>query len=194
MALLPSDKMVGSLVGRLEVVCGPMYSGKSEELMRRLRRAEIAGYKVALFKWAGDHRYKREKVVSHAGREMIALPVDDLGFLALHSLGYDVVGIDEGQFFPNLTAIAEAMSKKQIVIISGLDMTYRGEPFGDMPTLLAIADRIDKLSAVCHSCGADASMTQRLINGKPAPFSGPTVQVGGLESYEARCRKCFEQG
>lgn len=171
-----------------------MYSGKSEELMRRLRRAEIAGYKVGLFKWAGDHRYKREKVVSHAGSEMVAHPVDDLGVLVLSALGYDIVGIDEGQFFSGLAPIAMAMAKKQTVIVSGLDMTYRGEPFGDMPILLAVADRIDKLSAVCHSCGADATLTQRLIDAKPAPFSGPTVQVGGLDTYEARCRRCFETG
>lgn len=170
-----------------------MFSGKSEELLRRLRRAEIAGKKVVLLKWVGDGRYKHDVVVSHAGSEMDAIPVDDAGSIALLSLGYDVVGIDEGQFFEGLATVVPALAKKQTIIVSGLDMTYRGDPFGDMPTLLAIADRIDKLNAVCHSCGEDANLTQRLLNGKPAPFSGPTVQVGGIETYEARCRSCFEK-
>lgn len=178
--------------GRLEVVCGPMYSGKSEELMRRLRRAQIAGKTVALFKPQIDSRYKKRSVVSHAGREMEALETSSAESLLVAALGYDVLGIDEVQFLDGAVEPIRKMAERQIVIVAGLDMTYRREPFGDMPTLLAIADSIEKLTAVCHMCGADATLTQRLINGKPASFSGPTVQVGGLDSYEARCRRCFE--
>lgn len=180
-------------MGRLEVVCGPMFSGKSEELMRRLRRARIAGKSVALFKPHFDKRYKHNRVVSHAGQEMDAILVSTAATLPMDSLGYDVVGIDEVQFIDSIIdPILEMTRRKQIVIVAGLDQTYRREPFGDIPTLLALADSIEKLTAVCHSCGADATLTQRLIDGHPAPFSGPTVQVGGLESYEARCRRCFQ--
>lgn len=179
-------------MGRLEVVTGPMYSGKSEELMRRLRRAQIGGKTVVLFKPHLDKRYKHNQVVSHAGREMDAVLVSTASTLTVDSLGYDVVGIDEVQFIEDILEPIKRMAERQTVIVSGLDMTFRREPFGEVPTLLAIADRIDKLTAVCHACGADATLTQRLIDGKPAPFLGPTVQVGGLESYEARCRRCFE--
>lgn len=182
------------MTGRLEVITGPMFSGKSEELMRRLRRLQIAGYTVGLFKPDIDHRYKREKVVSHNGAEMSAITIRSVPDLYIQAIGYDVVGVDEIQFFDNVVSIVQDLTKKSIVIVSGLDMTYRAEPFGDIPTLLAIAERIDKLSAVCHNCGADATRTQRLLDGKPAPFSGPTVQVGGIESYEARCVRCFEVG
>jgi thymidine kinase len=171
-----------------------MFSGKSEELLRRLRRAQIAGKKTLLLKWHGDGRFKKDAVVSHSGSEMDAFPVDDLGTLTLLSLGYDVVGIDEIQFFEAPAPIVQALAKKRIVIVSGLDMTFRGEPFGDMPVLLAVADRIDKLTAICHSCGLDATLTQRLVDGKPAPFSGDTIQVGGLDTYEARCRACWRPG
>lgn len=181
-------------MGRLEVITGPMFSGKSEELLRRLRRAAIAGYNVGLFKPDIDHRYKREKVVSHNGVEMTAIPVKSANDLYLQALGFDVVGVDEVQFIENIVDTLRQVSKKAIVIVSGLDMTYRAEPFGDIPTLLAIAERIDKLTAVCHKCGLDASRTQRLVDGKPASFAGPTVQVGGIESYEARCGQCFEKG
>lgn len=179
-------------MGRLEVITGPMFSGKSEELMRRLRRSQIAGYKVGLFKPDIDHRYKREKVVSHNGTEMHAVLVKSESDLHIQAFGYDVIGVDEVQFIENVVQTIRDLAKNNIVIVSGLDMTYRAEPFGEMPTLLAIAERVDKYTAVCHSCGADATRTQRLLDGKPAPFSGPTVQVGGVESYEARCLKCFQ--
>lgn len=180
------------MTGKLEVITGPMFSGKSEELMRRLRRAQIAGRTVALFKPKVDSRYKRTSVVSHAGREMEALEINSAERLLVDTLGFDVVGIDEVQFLEGIVKPIEKMVERQVVIVSGLDMTFRREPFGDLPVLLALADEVHKLTAVCHSCGADATLTQRLIDGKPAPFSGPTVQVGGLESYEARCRRCFE--
>lgn len=181
-------------MGRLEIIVGPMFCGKSDELMRRLRRAQIAGKSVVLFKPYLDKRYKHNRVVSHSGQEMDAQLVSTASTLTVDSLGYDVVGIDEVQFFEDILDPIKIMTaRKQIVIASGLDQTYRREPFGDVPILLALADSIDKLAAVCHSCGSEsATLTQRLINGKPAPFSGPTVQVGGLEAYEARCRQCHE--
>lgn len=180
-------------MGRLEVVVGPMYSGKSEELLRRLRRAEIGGNTVVVVKPDIDSRYSKKHVVSHAGTKMPAMILRDSAEIRLQTLGYDVVGIDEIQFFDDVDLVnnLEIMAKRQVIIASGLDMTYRGEPFGQVPTLLAVADSILKLSAVCHSCGKDATMTQRLIDGKPAPATGPTVQVGGLDSYEARCRGCW---
>lgn len=181
-------------MGRLEVITGPMFSGKSEELMRRLRRAQIAGYNVGLFKPLIDSRYKKDKVVSHNGTEMKAHLVEG-NDLPVNTIGFDFVGIDEVQFLDNVVESVQHMTHRgQIVIVSGLDMTYRAEPFGTMPILLAIAERVDKLTAVCHSCGADATRTQRLVDGKPASFAGPTVQVGGIESYEARCVRCFETG
>lgn len=181
------------MTGRLEVIVGPMFSGKSEELMRRLRRAQIAGKSVVVFKPQFDKRYKHNRVVSHNGTEMDAILVSDVTQLRVDAFGYDVVGIDEIQFIEGAVEHVMLMAARgQVVIVSGLDQTYRREPFGEIPTLLALGDRIDKLSAVCHACGADATLTQRLIDGKPAPFAGPTVQVGGLDSYEARCRKCFE--
>jgi thymidine kinase len=180
--------------GRLEVICGPMFSGKSEELMRRLRRADIAGYNVTLVKPAIDGRYGDRHVKSHSGMAMLATSVNTAGGIPVHAFSYGVVGIDEGQFFDDddFVEIVQESAKKRIVIISGLDMNFRCEPFGHMPTLLAVADRVDKLTAICHKCGGDATLTQRLVDGKPAPFQGPTVLVGGFESYEARCRNCFE--
>jgi thymidine kinase len=172
-----------------------MYSGKSEELLRRLRRAEIAGHKVGVIKPDIDNRYDAFSVVSRAGVSKTAILVSSSSDIKLKGLGFDVLGVDEAQFFdPDIVDVLSQMSTRQVVIVSALDMTYRREPFGSVPILLAIADRVDKLTAVCHSCGADATLTQRLIDGKPASFGGPTVQVGGLESYEARCRGCFRAG
>lgn len=185
---------MGRYRGRLEVITGPMFSGKSEELLRRLRRAEIAGNNVAVLKPAIDDRYDKDHVISHAGTKMQALVVDDKpGEIRRHAFPYSVVGIDEGQFFTYERFMSEVrfLAISRIVIISGLDMTFAREPFGQMPELLAVAERIDKYSAVCHSCGEDANYTQRLIDGAPAPLSGPIIQVGGLESYEARCAHCF---
>jgi thymidine kinase len=169
-----------------------MFSGKSEELLRRLRRAEIAGNKVGVVKPDIDNRYDAFSVVSRAGVSKEAIIARNSSDVKLKGLGYDVLGVDEAQFFDaDIVDILSQMATRQIVIVSALDMTYRREPFGSVPTLLAIADRVDKLTAVCHRCGVEATLTQRLIDGKPAPFDGPTVQVGGIESYEARCRGCF---
>lgn len=178
------------------MIVGPMYSGKSEELLRRLRRAEIGQYKVAAIKLDIDDRYAEDKVVSHAGSFRDAFLVRNAADITLKTFAYDVVGVDEVQFFtdPDLIDILQGMAQRQVVICSGLDQTFRGEPFGYVPQLLALADRIDKLTAVCHVCGQDATKTQRLVNGRPAPFTGSTIQIGGYDTYEARCRKCWQEG
>jgi thymidine kinase len=182
--------------GWLEVVCGPMFSGKSEEMMRRLRRAEIAGQRVLLFKPKVDDRFDVHDVVSHAGVRMSAVAVDSAAELVARSHGCDVVGIDEVQFFrpeivPAALALAESGAR---VVASGLDQDFRRLPFGPMPALLAHAEFVDKLQAVCHRCGGPASTTQRLVDGRPAPYSGDTVVIGAAEQYEARCRDCHEPG
>jgi thymidine kinase len=182
---------------RLEVITGPMFSGKSEELIRRLTRAKIAGKKIMVVKPNLDTRYDKDHVTSHSGSSwrsygvQVDRPQDVLGY----GVGEDILAIDEVQFFD--PAIVEVImhlveEKNVTVIVTGLDMTYRKEPFGIMPDLMARADEVLKLNAVCASCGEDAMMTQRLVNGNPAPSSGPTVMIGGLDSYEARCRKCHQ--
>ena len=182
--------------GWLEVICGPMFSGKSEEMIRRLRRAEIAGQRVVIFKPRIDDRYDAADVVSHAGVRMRAVAVDGVAELVARSAGHDVVGIDEVQFFDG--AIVEAslgLADRGVrVVVSGLDQDFRRLPFGVMPELLAHAEFVDKLQAVCHRCGGTATTTQRLVDGRPAPYSGDTVVVGAAEQYEARCRDCHEPG
>ena len=182
--------------GWLEVVCGPMFSGKSEEMIRRLRRAEIAGQRVLLFKPRIDDRYDAADVVSHAGVRMSAVPVDGCAELIARARGCDVVGIDEVQFFePTIVDAALALADGGVrVIAAGLDQDFRRLPFGPMPELLARAEFADKLQAVCHRCGGPATTTQRLVDGRPAPYSGETIVVGALDTYEARCRDCHEAG
>ena len=182
--------------GWLEVVCGPMFSGKSEELIRRLRRAEIGGQRALIVKPLIDDRYDVGHVVSHAGAKMRAVTAatsDDVRRLAS---GYDAVGIDEVQFFDDelVEAVDGLVRSGARVVAAGLAQDFRGLPFGSMPHLLCVAEFVDKLEAVCHRCGGPATLTQRLLDGKPAPFSGETVQIGALDSYEARCRACFEPG
>jgi thymidine kinase len=173
-----------------------MFSGKSEEMIRRLRRAEIAGQKVLLFKPRIDDRYDAHDVVSHAGVRMAAIPVDGSVELIARSRGYEVIGVDEVQFFE--TSIVDAALSLadggMRVIAAGLDQDFRRQPFGPMPELLARAEFADKLQAVCHRCGGPATTTQRLVDGRPAPYSGETIVVGSLDSYEARCRDCHEAG
>jgi thymidine kinase len=182
--------------GWLEVVCGPMFSGKSEEMIRRLRRAEIAGQSVVIFKPRIDDRYDAADVVSHAGIRMRALPVGSVAELLVAGHGFDVVGIDEVQFFERdvVAATLELADAGARVIAAGLDQDFRREPFGPMPELLAHAEFVDKLQAVCHRCGGGATTTQRLVDGRPAPYSGATIVVGANEQYEARCRDCHEAG
>ena len=182
--------------GWIEVVCGPMFSGKSEELIRRLRRAEIAGQRVLIVKPQIDDRYDIAHVVSHSGSRMRAIGVADSADIPTFAAGCDVVGVDEVQFFdPRVVEVCVALADGGLrVIAAGLDTDFRAEPFGPMPGLLARAEMVDKLQAVCHRCGGPATRTQRLVNGVPAPFSGDTIQVGALDAYEARCRGCFEPG
>lgn len=180
--------------GRLEVICGPMFAGKSEEFIRRLRRADIANQKTLIFKPILDTRADDE-VTSHNGNRLKAIPLADpkdiLTFpdLAMH----DVIAIDEAQFFsadivPVIRTLV-AMGKR--VIIAGLDLDYRSEPFGPMPLILALADSVTKLQAICIVCGEDACRSQRIINGKPARYDDPIIMVGAEEAYQARCKKCF---
>ena len=182
--------------GSLEVVCGPMFSGKSEELIRRVRRAEIAGLRALIVKPAVDDRYDVGHVVSHGGAKMRAVTAAASADVRRLVAGYEAVGVDEVQFFDDgiVEAISELVDRGVRVVAAGLAQDFRGLPFGPMPILLAIADYVDKLEAVCHRCGGPATLTQRLVDGKPASFAGATIQVGALDSYEARCRGCFEPG
>jgi thymidine kinase len=182
--------------GQLELICGPMFSGKSEELMRRLRRVGYARKTAILVKPAIDDRYSVDEVVSHEGQRMAARVVRTPEAILQLAANADVVGVDEGQFLDDsLIDVCEQLVVGGIrVVIAGLDLDYRQRPFGPMPRLLAMADEVAKLKAVCHSCGEAAMYTQRLVGGEPAPFSGETVVIGGLDSYEARCRACFQPG
>jgi thymidine kinase len=180
--------------GWLEVVCGPMFSGKSEELIRRLRRAEIAGQRALIVKPRIDDRYDIGHVVSHAGAKMRAVAVSRPEEILGIADGYDAVGIDEVQFFPReIVAVVERLVDRGArVVAAGLDQDFRGLPFGSLPELLCRAELVDKLQAVCHRCGGPATMTQRLVDGRPAAMDGETIVVGALDSYEARCRACHE--
>lgn len=182
--------------GSLEVVCGPMFCGKSEELIRRLRRAEIAGLRALVIKPLVDDRYDVGHVVSHGGTKMRAVTAATSAEVLRLAGGYDAIGIDEAQFFDNgiVETVQTLVDRGIRVIAAGLAQDFRGLPFGAMPMLLCVADYVDKLEAVCHRCGGPATLTQRLLDGRPAPFSGATVQIGALDSYEARCRACFKPG
>ncbi len=181
--------------GRIEVICGSMFSGKTEELIRRLRRAEIAKQKVQVFKPAIDDRYHAERVTSHNGADFEAIPVNsEEAILQVMDEDTTVVAIDEVQFFsPSVIDICETLaSQGKRVICAGLDMDFRGVPFGPMPAILSRAELVDKLHAICVVCGEEASRTQRLIDGKPAAYDDPIVLVGADEVYEARCRECHQ--
>jgi thymidine kinase len=181
--------------GRIEVVCGSMFCGKTEELIRRARRAVIARQPVQVFKPAIDNRYSIEHISSHSGQNIEATPVARAEQIPpLIRPDTTVVAIDEAQFFDaSIVEIVENMAERGIrVIIAGLDMDFRGEPFGMMPQLLARAEEIVKLCAICVVCGDLATRSQRLVNGKPAHYNDPVVMVGAHEVYEARCRQHHE--
>ena len=193
------------MVGRLEVITGCMFSGKTEELIRRLERVRIARGKILLFKPTIDNRYSETAVVTHYGREFPAhlLPPGEETLEKLLEIAGEealaestVIAFDEGNFFsdrfPELCEELVEMGKR--VIVAGLDLTFAGEPFGPMPTLMALADQVDKLHAVCVKCGAPATRSQRLIDGRPAPPDDAVIKIGGQEVYEARCRNCYEKG
>lgn len=177
--------------GSIEVITGSMFCGKTDELIRRLRRATIARQKVQVFKPVIDDRYSVEKVTSHAGSEFAARPIRKAAdMLTLIDPDTTVVGIDEAQFFdPEVVSIAQSLADRGIrVLVAGLDTDFRGEPFGPMPVIMAKAEIVDKLHAICMVCGESASRTQRLVNGQPAYYDDPVVIVGAAEMYEARCR------
>jgi len=181
--------------GSIEVVCGSMFSGKTEELIRRIRRARIARQNVQVFKPAIDTRYTVEAVQSHNGLGVEAVPIQAAEeILSLLQPDTTVVAIDEVQFFGwEVAGICQSLADRGLrVIVAGLDMDFRGEPFGPMPVLMAQAEEVHKLQAICVECGAPASRTQRLIDGRPAAYDDPVILVGGSESYEARCRHCHQ--
>ena len=178
--------------GRIEVICGSMFCGKTEELIRRVRRAIIAKQKIKVFKPSLDDRYGIQNITSHTGQTVAAVPVlGSSDILQFANAGTTVVAIDEAQFFDAgiVGVVRELVDKFNIrVIIAGLDLDFRGEPFGAMPQLLSIAEEVVKLHAICVVCGENASRTQRLVNGAPASYHDPIILVGAQESYEARCR------
>jgi len=184
----------GGSAGWIEVICGVMFSGKSEELIRRVRRAIIAKKQVQVFKSHLDERYMGiYHVSSHDGRSVEAVPVDTPEQIArLLKPDTQVVAIDEAQFLDaSIVDLATQLATRgRRVILAGTDCDFRGEPFGPMPQLLAVAELVDKLHAICVVCGNAASRNQRLIAGKPAPYDSPTIMVGSNETYEARCRAC----
>jgi thymidine kinase len=192
----------------LEVISGTMFSGKTEELLRRLRRVNIGNQDFIIFKPSVDTRSGKNKIKSYNGTELeahdvpVTKPEEILKILAReekkNKTVYRVIAIDEVQFFSRDSKIKDVITtlvsdKGRRVIVAGLDRDFRGEPFGSMPDILAIADQITKLTAVCKVCGShDACFPQRLINGKPAKYNSPQIMVGWQESYEARCRDCFK--
>jgi thymidine kinase len=176
--------------GWLEVICGSMFSGKTEELIRRLKRAKIAGQSVEIFKPARDTRYSADEVVSHDARSIPSKVIHNPRDILAIEGTIDVIGIDEAQFFdPALTAVCEELALRgHRVIIAGLDMDFRGEPFGPVPALMAVAEYVTKLHAVCSHCGSLATHTYRLTD------EAETIVLGEKDIYEARCRYCYHQG
>lgn len=178
--------------GLIEVICGSMFCGKTEELIRRVRRAMIAKQKVQVFKPLIDDRFAIERVTSHSGQNLDAHPISsptEIDSLLLHDT--TVVAIDEVQFFDSsIVGVVDALAERGLrVILAGLDMDFRGECFGSMPELLCRAEEVTKLHAICVVCGEQASRTQRLVNGRPARYDDPIILVGAQEVYEARCRE-----
>lgn len=183
--------------GSIEVICGSMFAGKTEELLRRVRRIEYAKKTVIVFKPGIDDRYSNNEVVSHNNHRTNSVQIKQAKEIYQHinpmMLPY-AIAIDEVQFLDNeVIDVCEYYANHGVrVIVAGLDKNFRGEPFGVMPELLARAEEVTKLTAICQVCGAPATRTQRIINGKPADYNDPIVLVGAKEQYEARCRHCHE--
>lgn len=175
--------------GRIEVICGSMFSGKTEELLRRLRRAVLAKQKVEIFKPAIDTRYSEADVVSHDHNSITCTPIETSTSLLLLAAGYDVIGIDEAQFFDNgIVDVCNSLASQGIrVIIAGLDMDFQGAPFGPMPALCAIADEVSKVHAICVRCGSLAYISHRLVPGEKR------IMIGERTEYEPLCRACYEE-
>jgi thymidine kinase len=187
--------MLEGSLGSIEVICGSMFSGKTEELIRRIKRAQIARKRVQVFKPAIDTRYSTEEVASHDGIRAQAIPATSSAEITDQvDPDAQVIAIDEAQFFDaELVQLCERLASiGKRVIVAGLDQDFRGEPFGPIPQLMAKAEAVDKLHAICVVCGSAASRTQRLINGRPASYHDPVILVGALEAYEARCRQHHE--
>ena len=186
----------GTKPGWIEVISGVMFSGKSEELIRRVRRAVIARRKVQVFKSHLDARYAGVYAVSsHDGPVVEAEPVQHaMEIMARLLPDTEMVAIDEAQFLDaGIVSVANALADRGVrVILAGTDIDFRGERFGAMPELMVAAEIVDKLYAICVVCGGPATRNQRLVNGKPAPYDSPQIMVGGRESYEARCRHCHQ--
>lgn len=183
-------------VGRIEVISGVMFSGKTEELIRRVRRAIIAGKSVQVFKSHLDDRYMTmHSVTTHDGLAVEAQPVDSAAeIMRLLRPSTQVAAIDEVQFLDaGIVGVTTTLADRGVrIVAAGTDTDFRGEPFGAMPSLMAVAEEVTKLHAICLKCGADACRNQRLIDGTPAHYDSPTIMVGGREQYEARCRACHE--
>lgn len=181
--------LTGERRGWIEVICGSMFSGKTEELIRRLKRAKIANLKVEIYKPAIDVRYDETQVVSHDSNSIQSTPIDNSQTILLLAQDVDVVGIDEAQFFDaEILSVCETLALRGIrVIVAGLDMDYLGRPFGQMPNLLAVADYITKLHAICMKCGNIANVSYRKVVGENQ------VMLGEKETYEPRCRKCYHE-
>ena len=175
--------------GRIEVICGSMFSGKTEELIRRLRRAQFARQKVEIFKPAIDTRYSDEEVVSHDRTSLLSTPVESSASILLLTSDTDVVGIDEAQFFDHgIVDVCNELANRGIrVIIAGLDMDFKGQPFGPMPALMAVADDVLKVHAICVKCGALAYVSHRIVEGEKRVLLGETGE------YEPLCRCCYEK-
>ena len=179
----------------LEIIVGSMFSGKSEELIRRVKRATIAKQNVAVFKPMIDNRYSKEQVVAHNGSAVECIPVESSKEITQYvDETVNVVAIDEIQFFSDdiIPVCQRLVEQGKRVIAAGLDQDFRGEPFGPVPALMALAEEVTKLNAICVVCGRPASRTQRLIDGKPANYTDPIILIGATENYEARCNRCHE--
>jgi thymidine kinase len=181
--------LTGERRGWIEVICGSMFSGKTEELIRRLKRAKIANLKVEIYKPAIDVRYDETQVVSHDANSIQSTPIENSQVILLLAQDVDVVGIDEAQFFDaEILSVCETLALRGIrVIVAGLDMDFSGRPFGQMPNLLAVADYITKLHAICMKCGNIANVSYRKVSGDSQ------VMLGEKETYEPRCRKCYHE-
>ena len=181
--------------GWIEIICGSMFAGKTEELIRRINRVHYAKKSIIVFKPAIDDRYDVKAVVSHANKRVDSIPVKTSQEILEHlnTLPY-AVAIDEAQFFDKgLIDIVERLANSGVrVILAGLDLDFRGEPFGIMPELLARAEYVTKLQSICQVCGAPATRTQRIINGRPADYDDPIILVSAAEKYEPRCRHCHQ--
>lgn len=181
--------------GRIEVVCGCMFSGKTEELIRRVKRELIAKRGVLVFKPMIDDRYGDETVTSHNGQKVKAITVVSAHQIMTHINGdIKTVAVDEAQFFDQaIVEVSEELADNDMrMILAGLDNNFRGEPFGPMPLLVCRAEMVTKLHAICVICSKEACRTQRIIDGQPADYSSPTILIGAQDSYEARCRKCHQ--